>query len=199
MSAVEAQHALDRAREASDPALRRLWVVAAIECLLDRRLVIVGGVAVDLYTGTYRPTDIDVIGSLSRSDRAALREAGFAEHGSRHVAWAPPEGKPILVEFPSAVLDADYELIELEPGVNVAVISLAGLVLDRLLQATHPNTASLDDAVALVTVVHQDVDWRELAREIRSRPDAAYLGLVETTVEVLTRAGLDDEAAFFGS
>jgi hypothetical protein len=197
MSLNEAIHALGRAEEATDPAMQRLWVVAGIEALLDRRFVIVGGVAVDLHTGTYRPTDVDVIGSLSRADRRRLHEAGFAEYGSRHLAWSPTSGPPVLVEFPSSKLDADYDLIELEPGVTVAVIDLAGLVIDRLIQATHPNSVSFDDAVALVTAVHDDVDWGGLSDAIRARPDAAYLRLGEVTAAVLVRAGLAEEAALF--
>ena len=189
--------ALGRASETTDPALRRLWVVAAIEALLGRRFVIVGGVAVDLHTGSYRPTDIDLIGSLSSSDRASLADAGFVEHGSRHVAWAPPGDTPILIEFPAASLDADYELIELEPGTTVAVIDLTGLLVDRLIQATHPNSVSFDDAVSLVAAVADDVDWAALAGRLRARPEAEYLGLVGTTMRVLRRAGLTDEARLF--
>lgn len=192
-----ASHALERARDSDDPTLRRLWVVASIEALLDARLVIVGGAAVDLHTGSYRPTDVDVIGSVSKADRAVLRNAGFRERGSRHVAWSSPTGEEVLVEFPSATLDGDYELIELEPGVTVAVIDLRGLVMDRLVQATHPNSVSFDDAVALFVAVADDVDWVGFAEDVRARPDAAYLGLVDTASSVLLRAGLTEEAALF--
>lgn len=192
-----ASHALGRADATDDPALRRLWVVAAIEALLDTRLVIVGGTAVDLHTGSYRPTDVDVIGSVSKADRAILREAGFIEHGSRHVAWSSSDGEAVLVEFPSSTLDSDYELIELEPGITVAVIALRGLVIDRLIQATHPNRVSFDDAVALVVAVSEDVEWASVAEEVLARPDAAYLGLGEVATAVLTHAGLIDEATLF--
>lgn len=192
-----ASHALERADATDDQALRRLWVVAAIEALLDTRLVIVGGTAVDLHTGSYRPTDVDVIGSVSKTDRKILREAGFTEHGSRHVAWSSSGGETVLVEFPSSTLDSDYELIELEPGFTVAVIALRGLLIDRLIQATHPNRLSFDDAVALVVAVAEDVNWAEVAAEISGRPDAAYLGLADTTAAVLARAGLVDEARLF--
>lgn len=197
MNDKRAAHALEMAGAATDPTLQRLWVVAAIEALLDSRFVIVGGAAVDLHTGSYRPTDVDLIGSLSKSDRATLRGAGFGELGSRHVTWRLPEGDPVLIEFPSSTLDADYELIELEPGVTVAVISITGLVIDRLIQATHPNPVSFDDAVALVKAVADEVDWRALADEIRARPDATYLGLVETTARALRQAGLEREARLF--
>jgi hypothetical protein len=197
MSPGQASHALERAEEATEPALQRLWVVAAIEATLDTRLVIIGGVAVDLHTGTYCPTDVDVIGSLSKADRRQLHEAGFVEYGSRHVAWSPRSGPPVLVEFPSSTLDADYDLIELEAGVTVAVIDLRGLLIDRLLQATHPNSVSFDDAVALVAAVSDEVDWTSLATEVNARPDATYLGLSEVTAAVLVRAGLAELAALF--
>lgn len=194
---LRASHALERADATDDPALRRLWVVAAIEALLDTRLVIVGGTAVDLHTGSYRPTDVDVIGSVSKADRAILHEAGFTDHGSRHVAWTSSGGETVLVEFPSSTLDSDYELIELEPGTTVAVIALRGLVIDRLTQATHPNRVSFDDAVALVAAVAEDVDWAAVAEEVHARPDATYLGLADVAAAVLTHAGLTDEATLF--
>ena len=194
-----AAHALDTAGATDDPALRRLWVVAAIEALLDTRFVIVGGVAVDLHTGSYRPTDIDLIGSITKADRTVLHEAGFVDHGSRHIAWTPPSGETVLVEFPSRTLDSDYELIELEPGVTVAVISMTGILIDWLIQATHPNSVSFDDAVALAAAVGDDVDWPNLAAELRSLPEAEYLGLMSVTADVLTRAGMDEQSELFRS
>lgn len=197
MTSDRAEHAFARAAATNDPALRRLWVVAAIEALLDTRFVIVGGAAVDLHTGSYRPTDVDLVGSVTAADRVRLIDAGFTEYGSRHVAWCSPDGANVLVEFPASHLDADFEVIELEPGVTVAVIGLEGLLIDRLIQATSPNTVALDDAVALAAAVADDVDWSALAASIRSRPDAPYLGLVQTAATVLARAGLDDAAGLF--
>lgn len=182
----------------TDPVRRRLWVVAAIDALLDTRTVIVGGAAVDLYTGSYCPTDIDLIGSVSRKDRERLVAGGFTTVGSRHVAWTATNGETVLVEFPASNLEGDFDLIELEPGVTVAVITLAGLLVDRLIRATHPNSVSFDDAVALVAAVADEVDWVALSRIMAARPDAAYIGLLETTVSVLDAAGLPDEAALFG-
>ena len=102
------------------------------------------------------------------------------------------------MEFPAATLESDFDLIELEPGVTVAVINLVGLLVDRLIQATHPNSVSFDDAVALVVAVADEVDWAALAEISRARPEAGYIGLLETTADVLDAAGLSDEAALFG-
>ena len=186
------------AEATAEPVRRRLWVVAAIDALLDTRMVIVGGAAVDLHTGSYRPTDVDLIGSVSRKDRETLIAGGFTEIGSRHVAWMATDGETVLVEFPAATLDSDFDLIELEPGVTVAVINLVGLLVDRLIQATHPNSVSFDDAVALVAAVADEVDWAALSELMRARPDAAYIGLLETTAAVLDTAGHPDEAMLFG-
>jgi len=194
-----AANALNMAEATADPVRRRLWVVAAIDALLSTRMVIVGGAAVDLFTGSYRPTDIDLIGSVSREDRETLAAGGFTEVGSRHVAWTATDGETVLVEFPASSLESDFDLIELAPGVTVAVITLEGLVVDRLIQATHPNSVSFDDAVALVAAVAEGMDWAALSEIIRARPEAAFIGLLETTADVLDAAGLSDKAALFGS
>ena len=67
-----------------DPA-RPLLVAAAINQALGRSYIIVGGVAVDLHTGAYHPTDIDLqhgeltgirygyFGDRLRGDRAEQR------------------------------------------------------------------------------------------------------------------------------
>lgn len=195
-----ARYALRRADQATDPALRRLWVVAAIDAILGRTFVIVGGTAVDLYTGQYNPTDIDLVGSVSKSERAAIVAAGFLESGGRHIAWTASDGMTVLVEFPGTDLDSSFDLIELEHGVTVAVVSLTGLVIDRMIQATHPNSVSFDEAVALTVAVADDADWQEIAESVRSRTDATYLGLVETARRVLVAGGLDRIAdRFFAS
>ena len=66
-----------------DPA-RPLLVAAAINEALGRSYIIVGGVAVDLHTGAYHPTDIDLIGDpLGPGDTQAapLRSRGLSDAG----------------------------------------------------------------------------------------------------------------------
>ncbi len=57
--------------------LRSLWLAKAADYAIKGRAVLVGGTAVNLHTGSYRPTDIDMCALLDASDRQALVELGF--------------------------------------------------------------------------------------------------------------------------
>ena len=61
---------LERAASAEPGSIERtLWIVALVQAVLDRRVVLIGGAAHNLYTGDYRPTDIDLAASgVGRAD-----------------------------------------------------------------------------------------------------------------------------------
>ena len=92
--------------------------------------VVVGGAAVELYTGgAYTTGDIDLVGAVSPGAAQALKKAGFERQG-RH--WIL-ESEQIFVEFPGEALDPDEEAswIEFE-GHRLRVISIEDLLVDRL-------------------------------------------------------------------
>lgn len=183
---------LDRANTEPDPTKRRLWLIAAIDAIIARPVFLVGGVAVDLHTGSYRPTDIDLVGVVSRRDRDALVTAGFVESGGRHLQWQYPDGHADLVEFPESVLDGDFEQIRLSDTAAINVITAESLVVDRIHQATDGTNVTFDDAVRLVTAVSDRVDWPAVAHDLRSRPEAVYLESVEMAQRILRAANADD-------
>ena len=150
--------------------MRRLWLVAAVQAIVGHPVVLVGGAAVDLHTGGYNPTDIDLVGAVTSDDRQALEDAGFDRIGSRYFRWGFPDGSHELVEFPDSVLDGELVQLELDGGVAVNVISLESLVVDRLLQATDRSMVTFEEAVRLVAAVVGEVDWRWVADDIRARP-----------------------------
>ncbi|VAW09315.1 hypothetical protein MNBD_ACTINO02-1877, partial [hydrothermal vent metagenome] len=80
------------ANQEADPTIRRLWLVAAIQAIVARPVFLVGGAAVDLHTGSYRPTDVDIVGVVSGTDLTALVEAGFVDLGGRHLKWIYSDG-----------------------------------------------------------------------------------------------------------
>lgn len=92
--------------------------------------VVVGGAAVELYTGgAYTTGDIDLVGSISPRFAQALTKVGFLRHG-RH--WIH-ESAQVFVEFPGEALDPDEEALWLEfEGHRVRVISVEDLLVDRL-------------------------------------------------------------------
>ncbi|MCG6963588.1 MAG: hypothetical protein LJE95_10015 [Acidobacteria bacterium] len=108
-------------------------MVAWIQCLFaaeQPKPVLVGGAAVELYTGGACTTDdIDMVGSITPNVETALSEVGFERQG-RH--WVH-EGAQVFVEFPNSTLEVDEraEWHELE-GQRVWIISAEDLLVDRL-------------------------------------------------------------------
>lgn len=96
----------------------------------DPKPILVGGAAVELYTGgAYTTGDLDFVGSVPAAVAKALAEAGFERRG-RH--WIHDPGR-IFLEFPAAGLDPGEESITLEvEGERIVVVEPEALVADRL-------------------------------------------------------------------
>lgn len=166
---------------------RHLFVVAAVESILDRSVVLVGGAAVNVVTGTYYPTDLDLVAAVNAEDRRMLVAGGFewAGVGHRHLSTTMPDGEVILVEFSDSELDAVFppERIEIEPGISVSIISLNDLVMDRLKQATDGTLVTLDAAIDLAAAAYASIDWDWL--EKRSElPELEAIGVPDVLTAV---------------
>jgi hypothetical protein len=177
-----------RADSESDRSLRRLWLVAAIDATVPRPVFLVGGAAVDLHTGRYQPTDVDIVGVVTAEDRSALVDAGFVETGGRHLRWDYPDGTSDFVEFPGSALDGTFEQIQLSETVTMNVITVESLLVDRIVQATDGTDVTLDEALRLIVATADRVDWLAVASEIRANPETAYVGSVEKAYELLVAA-----------
>ena len=186
---------LMRADGEPDPALRRLWIVAAIDAIVPRPIFLVGGAAVDLHTGRYQPTDVDLVGVVTAEDRSALVDAGFVESGGRHLRWDYPDGTSELVEFPGSTLNGTSERIQLSDTVMVNVISVESLVVDRITQATDGTIVTFDEAVRLIVATADRIDWVAVVAEIDASPQTSYLGSTGKAHELLVTAGLEEVAA----
>lgn len=191
---VAGEERLNRADAETDRVRRRLWLVSAIAAIVERPVFLVGGAAVDLHTGGYEPTDVDVVGAVTRDDRRALVEAGFVETGGRHLPWEYPDGTSEFVEFPGSTLDGTFERVELAEGVLVNVIDVESLVVDRITQATDGSGVTFDEALRLIVATANRVDWSSVAADLRARPDFRYLGLIEKAYELLIAARKPDVA-----
>ena len=150
---------------------RKLLTAAAFSEAALENAVLVGGTAVELHTGSYRPTDIDLVGYTRSGSDATLVELGFARKG-RHWLFMFNDGETLAIEVPGDRLD-DYALeaprhIDLAPG-QLAVISLNDLMMDRLLQATGGEPVTMDEAVRLAAAAYERIDWEGLS----VRSDAA--------------------------
>lgn len=186
---------LMRADGESDRSLRRLWLVAAIDAIVPRPVFLVGGAAVDLHTGRYQPTDVDLVGVVTAEDRSALVAAGFVETGGRHLQWDYPDGTNELVEFPGSTLDGSFEQIQLSDTVRMNVISVESLVVDRIVQATDSTGVTFDEALRLIVATADRVDWVAVVAEIDANPETPYLGSTGKAHELLVAARLEEVAA----
>jgi hypothetical protein len=143
---------------------RKLLVAAAFsETALDTG-ILVGGVAADLHTGSYRPTDIDLVGYRQAGHAQRLADLGFKKSG-RYWLIDFDDGETLAVEVPD---DQLFELaahppvlIDLEPG-ELAVISIDDLMMDRLLAATGDEPVTFDEAVRLGVAAYASIGWQDL-------------------------------------
>lgn len=155
-----------RAGEASIGSTKRKLLTAAGfgEAALEAP-VLVGGTAVELHTGAYRPTDIDLVGYAKPGSDAIVAELGFEREG-RHWLFRFADGETLAIEVPGDRL-GEYALeapllVDLAPG-QIAVISLNDLMMDRLLQATGGEPVTRDEAVRLATAAYERIDWESLS------------------------------------
>jgi hypothetical protein len=92
--------------------------------------VLVGGGAVELYTGgAYRTGDLDFVGAVPAHVSRHLLASGF-QHQGRH--WIHEEYR-LFIEFPARALDAGDARTSIEFGkATVIVIGLEEILVDRL-------------------------------------------------------------------
>lgn len=96
----------------------------------ERRPILVGGAAVELYTGgAYTTGDLDFVGSVPPLVAKSLSSAGFTRLG-RH--WIHEPSK-VFLEFPGTDLEPSPDPVELDfGGRRVSIIPIEGLLADRL-------------------------------------------------------------------
>ena len=141
--------------------VRRTASIAAWFQNLDEAtaLVLVGGAAVELFTGgAYQTGDFDFLGRLSRKAEVRLREEGFRKSGRN---WIHDQ-EEIFIDLPGSELDPGEKSVRLQTeGVEVLCIAPEELVVDRL--AAWMFWSSSQDAVnALLIWDANDLDVERL-------------------------------------
>lgn len=154
-------------RAAVEPAhstVRKLLTAAAFATAGLDGAVLVGGTAAELHTGSYRPTDIDLVGFRKPGYTRSLEDLQFKREG-RHWLYSFDDGEILAIEVPADRLAAfatePPQVIDLGPG-ELAVISLNDLMMDRLLQATGGEPVTFDEAVRLGVAAYERIDWASL-------------------------------------
>lgn len=184
----KAKRALDRAQSESDSIQRSLWLAKAADYAIKDRAVMVGGAAVNLHTGSYRPTDIDMCAYLNQSDRQAMVQLGFDNTQGDHFSFEFEDGQIWLVEFPASQVDGDVSSIQLSRDDSLDVISLESLIVDRTLQATDGTGVTFDEAVRLCVAAYEAANWAWIGEEIERRSTIEPgLGLQDAYSRIMLR------------
>ncbi len=149
-----------------DRLTRQLRAAAAIAGALSAsglRPVVVGGSAVEFYTGgSYTTVDIDLIVGGIREIDAALREMGFRRLAG--TSYVHPE-VDLVIDLPAEPLAGDPERVaEVRvEGYTAYVIGLEDIIADRLRAAVYWQDASSEEwAVQLMAAQWEAVDWAYL-------------------------------------
>ena len=184
----KARAALERAEGEGDEIRRTLWLAKSADYAIKSRAVLVGGAAVNLYTRSYRPTDVDMCAHLDSADREALKDLGFDQLQGDHFAFEFEDGERWLVEFPSSQVDGDVSVVVLDDDDTLEVISLESLIVDRLLQATDRTEVTFLEAVRLCVAVFEHADWSRIEGDIERRDELKpSLQLKSTFTRVVSR------------
>lgn len=125
---------------------RSVWLAIAADYAIRRTAILVGGAAANLYTGSYRPTDVDLCAYLDHEDRQSMSDVGFVQLQDDHFAYTFGDGERWLLEFPDSQVDGDVQSLQLDPDNQMTVITLESLIVERIGQKsnlTSPNEMRL--------------------------------------------------------
>jgi len=143
---------------------------------------------VNLHTGSYRPTDVDMCAFLDQNDREALEELGFRRLQGDQFEYTFADGERWLLEFPDRVVDGQISRIALDDQEILEVVRLESLIVDRVVQATDKTSTMFDEAVRLCVAVFEKTDWAWVDREIKRRDsNEPALGLGDVYAKVMSR------------
>ncbi len=164
-----ARAALDRAEQSGDDIERSIWLAKAADYAIDDRAVLVGGTAVNLHTGMYYPTDVEMCAYLDQEDREALVALGFESIHGDHFRYLFADTSVILLEFPSTRVDGGVMQISLDDHEALLVIDRESLVVDRVEQATDGTEVAFEEAIRYCYTVIDRADWSRIEGEIHER------------------------------
>ena len=180
--------------EPADSAGRILYAAAAFNALTGGGMILVGGAAQVTHTGIGRLTDIDLVGAIDAGDEERLRTAGFTREGRHWVHEA--RGAVIAIEVPGEALIGEEppETVTVD-GVQVSIISVTDLMMDRLVQATDGTPVTRDEAKQLAVAAHDRIDWDAVERRAAgaARSEAFLGGLPSLAARLRELAATGDE------
>jgi predicted nucleotidyltransferase len=175
MDASTRRRRLDALADERDPIRKRMLALA----LLTHRLaedglepVLVGGAALELYTGGgYATKDVDLALPSSPEVDAAFADLGFAKEGRY---WYR-EDLDLLFEAPAPAdlpgEDAPRTVVEIE-GLRAVVLGVEDLLIDRLRAAVHWHSEEDRRWARRLALLHSDrLDWGYLRAKLEAVPE----------------------------
>ena len=111
-----------------------------------------------IHTGRDGLTDIDMVGTIDSRDIAALERAGFIRDGRHWVTGS--DNQEIAIEVPGdSLFGVEQPALIDVAGVEVQVITVNDLMIDRLIQATDGTTVTWEEALSLAVGAQDRIDW----------------------------------------
>jgi hypothetical protein len=172
MTAEEFLHFVD----VPDRLARQIRTAAAIAgALADKGLrpVVVGGSAVEFYTGgSYTTVDIDMVVEGIEEIDAAVRLLGFRKLAG--ASYVHPR-VDVVIDLPPEPLAGDpRRVVEVVvEGLSAYVIGLEDIIADRLRAAVYwQDLSSREWAVQLMAAQWESLDWPYLHGLANAEPDA---------------------------
>lgn len=146
----------------------------------DRRLVLVGGSAVELYTsGAYTSKDIDLVGPRDAA-RDLLVGAGFDEdpRGFEH------PGYDLILDVSPEGLRPTEEVVEIAfEGVRFPVVTMEDVLVDRLLAAKFwESSVDWEQALVIYKALADEMDPDSLAAKAQANEVEDLLQELRETV-----------------
>ena len=151
----------------NDDLYKKIAIMAVVTKALKElnvKPIIVGGQAVEFYTsGGYTTMDIDMICEVSilKID-SKLKPLGFIREGKY---WTLKDSD-IAIEVPSGPLAGSRDKItevEVEKGLNVYLIGIEDIIIDRLNSYKYWNVESDKEwIIGMIFVNYEDIDWKYL-------------------------------------
>ena len=160
----------------SDGVAKTAALVAWVQGLFvsGREPVLVGGAAVELYTGgAFTTGDLDLVGTVTADAAKALSEAGFRKHG-RH--WIYEDGQ-VFLEFPSSRLhEGERSIRQVVESYEVLMLAPEDLIAERLAAWQHWRS-SIDGVNAWLVhnAMGATLDQRRLSRQAAARDSKGAL------------------------
>ncbi|PXV66992.1 hypothetical protein C8C78_10942 [Halanaerobium congolense] len=173
---------------------KKIKIIAVLTSAIKENLnltpVVVGGQAVEFYTGGgYATMDVDMVCETSTNKKIGeiLEKLGFYRDNKY---WILDSNKlDLAVETPSGPLaGADDKLMELEIGQHTAYfIGIEDIIIDRLNAYVHWNEKWQEEWIlGMMVTNYEDIDWEYLNKKAyQERVNDSLKRMVDKTEKII--------------